>query len=138
MTQQRHRLLIAYQWLAGLCDLSTGLLLLILPAGTLRLMGIEHPPQPIEFARFIGAFVAAVGVSYLYAALLPTSHYTAARWQTVWFLTALSRSLVALFLVWSLTFGAMEHGWWTVAATDGLLAGIQWIGLRRGWLTFEA
>lgn len=131
------RWLPAYQWLAGLCDTATGALLLVAPAWTLKLMGVHEAPQPIQFVSFIGAFVLSVGLAYLYAARLPLVSANAARWQTVWLVTALSRSLVAGFLSSQIVAGKMEVAWLAVAVTDGTLAIWQWTGLRRGWLDFK-
>ena len=132
------RLLNLYQLLAGLCDTSTGLLLIFGPAWTLRLMGISAPPIPLAFASFVGAFVLSVGLSYLLVlGRAPLSGLrfasSAAAWQSQWQLTAVVRTAVALVLVANITFGKMEVRWITVAVTDALLAGIQWFGLFRGW-----
>lgn len=131
------RWLPAYQWLAGLCDTTTGVLLVFVPAWTLRLMGAQVLPQPVAFASFVGAFVLSVGLAYFYAARLPLTSANAARWRTVWFLTALTRTLVAVFLASQIVIGRMEHAWLTVALTDGALAAFQWTGLSRGWLNFK-
>jgi hypothetical protein len=131
------RWLPAYQWLAGLCDTSTGVMLVFAPAWTLRVMGLHQLPSPIEFVSFVGAFVLSVGLAYFYAARWPMNSRFAPRWQTVWFLTALSRSFVAMFLTWQIIAGKMEIAWLTVAFTDGALATVQWIGLKLGWLNFK-
>lgn len=131
------RWLPAFQWLAGACDFSTGILLMLAPDWTLALMGIRHPPEPIGYAAFIGAFVTSVGAAYLYGATLPMNSTNAPRWQTIWLLTALSRSLVALLLGWQVFSGKLETAWLTVVAMDGLLAALQWTGLSRGWLRFK-
>jgi hypothetical protein len=62
----------------------------------------------------------------------------APRWQTVWFLTALTRTLVAAFLLWQIAAQRMESTWLTVALTDGAFAAVQWIGLAKGWLRFDS
>jgi hypothetical protein len=126
--------LTVYQWLAGLCDVATGLLLVFTPGLCLSLMGVRQGPQPLEYAGFIGVFVLSVGLAYLYAAVEPLTAATAAHWQTVWWLTAWSRSLVAAFLTWKILAGGLEAAWVTVALTDGALAAFQWTGLRAGWL----
>lgn len=127
-----------FQWLAGACDTATGVLLVFAPAWTLKLMGVQRLPQPVEFAAFGGVFVLGVGLAYLTVARLPLTAKTAPRWQAVWSLTALIRALVASFLVWQIFAGRMEKAWLTVAATDGALAMFQWAGLKRGWLDFKA
>jgi len=134
---QRSFWLRVYQWSAGLCDLTTGILLVLAPAWTLALMGVKHAPQPVEFAAFIGVFVLSVGVAYLYAARLPMTSANAPCWQTIWWLTAMSRTLVAAFLGWKFFSGRLETAWLTVALTDGVLAAFQWLGLRQGWLAFN-
>ena len=131
------RWLPVYQWLAGSCDTATGLLLMVAPGWTLACMGMQHPPQPIEFAGFIGAFVFSVGAACLYAARLPMDAGNAPRWQTVWLLTALTRTMVAAFLAWRMATGQLELAWITVALTDGALALFQWTGLWQGWLRFK-
>lgn len=138
MTKQRALFwILTYQYLAGLSDTTTGWLLVLEPQWTLTLMGVRRIPQPIEFASFVGVFVLGVGVTYLYATRLPLVAANTARWQTIWALTALIRTLVALFLSGEILLGRMERAWVTVAITDGTLALIQWIGLRKGWLNVE-
>jgi hypothetical protein len=127
----------AYQWVAGSGDTATGFLLVVAPVWTLKLMGIQQLPQPIAFAGFVGVFVLGVGLAYFYAARLPLNARNAPRWQTVWWLTALIRSLVAVFIAWQIFSGRMEKTWLTVAVTDGVLAIFQWTGLIRGWLDFK-
>ena len=133
---RKYRLgLTIYQYAAGLCDMSTGLLLVFAPAWTLHLMGISVPPQPIEFTSFIGVFVFSVGLTYFWVALIwPLSAASIPTWQTQWLITALIRILVALFLLSEIASGRMEPRWIVVALSDGVLALIQWYGLCRGWL----
>jgi hypothetical protein len=52
----------------------------------------------------------------------------------VWLLTAITRAIVALFIVSRILAGTFETGWITVAISDGVLALIQAIGLSKGWL----
>ena len=133
---QSTRLLTVYEYVAGLSDTGTGLLLIFAPAWTLRLMRVNSLPQPIEFAGFIGAFVLSVGLTYLLMATgWPLSQRNSDLWKFQWALTALIRTLVALYLSFQIARGCMELAWITVALSDGTLAGIQWVGLARGWLT---
>jgi hypothetical protein len=129
--------LLTYQYVAGLSDTSTGLLLVFAPSWTLTLMGVQRLPQPIEYASYVGVFVLGVGLAYLSVTRLPLTAQNTPRWQTVWILTALIRSLVAAFLLAEILSGQMEPAWFTVAIVDGCLAVIQWIGLWKGWLNFE-
>lgn len=53
---------------AGALDAGTGLGLVVLPAWTLHMMGVAPPgAEALEFVRFVGVFVAAVGMCYLVA-----------------------------------------------------------------------
>jgi hypothetical protein len=122
-----------YQYAAGLCDTCTGLLLVFVPGWTLRLMRIGVAPQPIEFASFIGIFVLGVGLTYLWFPI--TLQRPAAPIHSQWRITALVRTLVAIFLLSEVFSGKMEFGWIVVALSDGTLALIQWFGLLRGWLS---
>jgi hypothetical protein len=127
--------LLAYQYAAGLCDSATGLLLIAAPAWTLSLMGLTVIPQPIVFVRYIGIFVLSVGLTYVWAAVhWPFRMRARKEWSTQWKMTALIRSLVALFVVWQVAAGALELRWISVALSDGAFALIQWTGLVRGWL----
>src|ERR1700761_757312 len=135
MTGRRGRVpLLLYQYTVGLCDAITGLLLVIAPEWTLRTMGVKMLPHPTVFASYIGSFVFGVGLTYIWCAAgwIP-KNASAAHWQAQWFLTALIRSLVALFITCEIAAGAMEKAWISVALFDGALAIIQWLGLGKGW-----
>jgi hypothetical protein len=135
MNAPPRRWLILYQYLAGLCDATTGVLLIAAPVRTLGMMGLAVIPQPVAFVRFIGVFVLSVGLTYLWAAILwPRTPHANIGWCTQWKITALIRTLVALFVLWQITAGAIESRWISVAVSDGVFALIQWIGLRKGWL----
>lgn len=134
--RQRTRLLTVYEYVAGLSDTSTGLLLIFVPGWTLKLMRVSSLPQPIEFAGFIGAFVLSVGLTYLFMVMRwPLARGNADLWKAQWSITALIRTLVALFLLLQIARGRMEMAWITVALSDGTLAAVQWVGLALGWLT---
>ena len=122
-----------YQYLAGLCDAGTGLLVIGFPGFTLGLMGLTLVSIP--FTRFIGVFVFSVGLSYLWTVTRwPLNEHTVPVWLTQWKITALIRSLVAMFLLWQVAAHAMESRWMTVALIDGLFAAIQIIGIEQGWI----
>jgi hypothetical protein len=127
--------ILLYHYAAGLSDTLTGLLLLFAPAWTLHLMGVSQVPQPLFFASYVGVFVLCVGATYLW---VPASRLTSlprsACWRTQWLITALFRSLIAIFVFAEIAVGTMERGWIAVALTDGVFAAIQWMGLRRNWL----
>ncbi len=128
------RLLLSYQLLTGASDTGTGLLLIVAPALTLRLMKLHVDPAALPLLSYIGVFVLSVGIACFYGALLARKPVFAARLQTVWLLTAITRGLVAVFVVCQIASGKLEAGWITVALTDGAFAVLQSIGLLRGWL----
>ncbi len=126
--------LLAYQIVAGFCDASTGALLLMAPALTLRLMMLRAPDDALVYISFIGAFVLATGLTYLYGAYLVLRGRYANKMQVLWLLTALTRASVAIFVIGQVLSGALPMGWTSVAAADGACVLIQATGLRRGWL----
>ncbi len=129
-------LLFAYQLLLGASDTATGVLLLIAPALTLRLLHL-HPADPatLPYLSYIGAFVLSVGIACFYGAWLTTLHHFAAKLEVVWLLTAITRASVALYVFAQVFMGNLDPGWITVALSDGIFALIQFTGLARGWLT---
>ncbi|WP_263351541.1 hypothetical protein [Acidicapsa acidisoli] len=134
----RRRALFAYQLLTGLSDAGTGILLILEPGFTLHLMRLHVAEDALPFLSFIGAFVLSTGVSCLFGAWLAGRHDVSQRLEMVWLLTALTRGLVAAFVLVSILSNTLEFGWLTVAVSDGVLAVIQVIGLRKGWLSDDA
>jgi hypothetical protein len=127
--------LLAYQLIAGVSDTFTGMLLLAAPIFTARMMGLSVPYDATPFLSFIGAFVLAVGLSYLYGALLVRRTSGVQRLEAVWLLTAIIRSSVAIFVLAAVLNGTLATGWLFVAIFDGICVIIQARGLRRGWLS---
>ncbi len=127
-------LLIAYQFLTGLSDTSTGLLLIVAPEFALRLMRLHVASDTLPFLSYIGVFVLSVGLACLYGGLQALKDVPSDRLEVVWLLTAITRALVAVFVVVKMASGALEPGWSSVALTDGAIALIQFLGLARGWL----
>jgi hypothetical protein len=128
--------LLGYQLIAGLSDTTTGLLLIVAPATTLHLMSLHALSDSLPFLSYIGVFVLSVGIAFLYGAwLLTTRPVLIQKLETVWLLTAITRGLVAAFVVSHVFSGSLEPGWITVALTDGAFALLQTIGLARGWLS---
>ena len=127
--------ILLYHYAAGLCDTSTGLLLLFAPALTLRMMGITRNPRPLFYASYVGIFVFCVGFSYL---VVPGTGLAkslgAASWRTQWLITALFRTAIAVFVSVQVAIGGMQPAWIAVALTDATFAVVQWIGLRRDWI----
>ena len=124
-----------YQYCAGLCDCTTGVLLIGFPAFTLRLMGLGVIPQPVAFVRYIGVFVMSVGLTYLWtAARWPLNEHVVLVWMTQWKITAIIRMCVAVFVIWQVLVHALEIRWITVGLTDGILAVVQVVGLEQEWI----
>jgi hypothetical protein len=107
-------------------------LLVVAPALTLRLMGIERVPADPTFLRFVGVFVGGVGLSYLYPWVLDARRRDQ-RVRTVLEVSAGLRLLVAAFVFASVATGALVARWSMVAITDLAFALVQlaWIA-RRG------
>jgi hypothetical protein len=126
--------LLVYQWLTGLSDTLTGVLLYVAPLFTLQLMGINAEVDASPYVSYIGAFVLAVGLSGLYGAYAVTSRLRPERLEMVWLLTAFSRAAVAIYVAKSVLTGALEPAWIAVAAFDGLCVLIQGVGLKRNWI----
>ena len=113
----------------GAMDTLTGLLLIFVPGLVLRLLKIEAPsPDAMVFLSWIGVFVMAVGLSYGFA----LGRHRAAG-GTVWLFTSMARILVAVFLVIQITREIMAPAWLLVAISDGLVALVQMVVLRKGW-----
>lgn len=130
----KRSLLVAYQFLTGLSDTSTGLLLIAAPALTLRLMKLHAAEDALPFLSYIGVFVLSVGVACFYGGWLAVKNAAPDKLEVVWLLTAITRGLVAVFVLVKVASGALEAGWSTVAFTDGAFALVQFIGLAKGWL----
>jgi len=130
----KRRILLGYQLLTGLSDTITGILLMFSPALALGLMRLSLPSSSLPLLSYIGAFVLSVGIACLYGAYLVTRQTFAQKLEVVWLLTAITRGLVTIFIVWKVTSGVLEAGWLSVAISDGTFAMIQGIGLYRRWL----
>jgi hypothetical protein len=128
------RSLFLYQLLTGLSDTSTGILLIFAPALTLHLMGLTRPTVAPVFLSFVGAFVLSVGIACLYGGWLVTQLHFSIRLREVWIITAISRGVVATFLLSRMLDGQLQPGWSRAAISDGVFALLQVLGLQRGWL----
>ena len=119
-----------YCLLAGLCDASTGVLLLAAPLFVVSLLGLEPVPAPPVYLAFVGAFVLAVGLAYLYPFVLSPARREE-RIRVLFEITAISRLAVASFLTWAIVGRQLGLAWGTVLLTDLLLASFQIYSLRR-------
>ncbi|MFP5275946.1 MAG: hypothetical protein ACLGPM_02430 [Acidobacteriota bacterium] len=131
-------LLLAYQWLTGLSDTCTGLLLIVAPGLTLTLMGVPAPAGQLVYIAYIGAFVLGVGLCCLYGVRLILRGDTGRQLGTVWLLTAVLRASVAAFVAQQVMTGALSSGWIGVAGFDGACVAIQAAGLWKGWVKYAA
>lgn len=127
-------ILLGYQLLIAFSDAATGVLLMVAPEWTMRLMHLHVPFDALPFLSFIGAFVFSVGLCCLYGALLLAQGDYGAKIEMVWLLTAFTRGAVAIFIVTQVLASTFEVGWLTVVVSDGACVVIQAIGLSRGWL----
>jgi hypothetical membrane protein len=128
------RILLGYQIAIAAADLLTGIGLIAVPALVLSLLGLHPSGAALPYLSFAGAFVTSVGIACAYGAHLIFRGGCPKRIETVWLLTAITRGMVALFLVTRILAGSMEAGWLAVALFDGACAAIQTMGLRQEWL----
>lgn len=122
------------QWLrfaslaVGAMDASTGLMLIVAPTLTLKLMQVPAvSPESSVFLSWMGVFIASIGLSY--GLVLKGTREA----EVVWMFTAIVRLSVACFVTTKIIMGDLPSAWILVAATDGIVAMGQWLGLRAGW-----
>ena len=122
-----------FSLLAGLMDSMTGLLLILFPEMTLKLMGIPGEMHPPALIGFIGAFVLANGSLYLWAQVIGKRQSPWLILQHIWLVTAWVRICVGLTTGVSVLNGQLMLAWISVPITDLFVAGIQlyWIRSNR-------
>jgi len=120
--------------LAGLMDTTTGALLVASPALTFRLMMVPDVVAEPFFVRFVGAFVGAVGLVYLYPFTASSPERRARILEGSLRTTMVVRSVIAIFVGASILTGALTIHWATVFVSDAGLAIIQAAILRNGVL----
>jgi hypothetical protein len=108
--------------------------LVLAPGLVTALLGIPGLPAEPIFLRWIGVFVGGVGLAYLFP-FLPGARPPglAVRLGVVIEVTALIRTLVAVFVTFATAARALPAAWLSVAATDAALAAVQVAMLRRGF-----
>ncbi len=128
----RRRLCALYNLGAGAIDAVTGPWLVFSPATALAAMGAEPEPDAL-FVSFVGAFVAAVGLSYWWAAWRWWKNGDTAFLRAQWRLTILFRLAAGLFCIAQIALDNLGLAWASVPATDFALALIQVALLRARW-----
>ena len=114
----------------GGMDVFTGVLLMVAPAFTLRLMGLPAlGDEASVFLSWIGAFVFSTGLTYG----LAFGARAAESGPLVWTMTSLVRSVSAGFVTIQVMSGRLDAGWLTVALTDAGVAAVQVYGISRLW-----
>ena len=123
-------------WLAlgaGVLDFGTGHGLLYAPEFTLRLMRVAPlSTEALIYLRMIGAFVSAVGFSYLWALLRWKISGDATLLRSTLELTIWFRLAVAGYSSLAIARGWLSPLWLSVPAADFFLAAAQTWLLRRG------
>lgn len=121
----------AFCILAGLCDGSTGVMLVAAPLATLRLMGIEALPSEPVYMRFIGAFVASVGCAYLFPFLFLRGPARDRCIEGMLTTTTIIRLCIATFTGTAIARGALAASWITVPLSDLAIAAFQLLLLKQ-------
>lgn len=129
--EKKFRPATLYCLIAGAGDAVTGLLLVAAPLFTIGLMGISGVPAEPVYLRFVGAFVAGVGMSYLFPFFYRDPRRTDQTLAVVLEVTALIRLGIALFVGWAVVTGVLSAGWVSVLATDLVLAIAQIVMVKR-------
>ncbi len=130
----RRRLAATYTALAGGMDAITGPWLVLAPNAALAAMGVAPEfEEDLLFVSFVGAFVGAVGWSYLWALRRWLKHGDTAFLRSVWRVTILFRLAAGTFCAVHIARDNLEAGWLSVPLADFALAAIQIALLRAGW-----
>jgi hypothetical protein len=107
---------------AGLLDFGSGVGLALAPAKVLPLLRMPAPTaEALVYLRFVGAFVTAVGVSYLLALVLGGI----GRLCAVFEFTLVFRFATGIFVAIAVARDWLAFPWASVIATDFALIGIQ-------------
>ncbi|HLP06850.1 MAG TPA: hypothetical protein VK178_01700 [Opitutaceae bacterium] len=130
--QLRRKLAAAYTALAGGMDAVTGPWLVFAPASALAAMGVEAEDDTL-FVSWVGAFVGAVGWSYLWALWRWWKLGDTAFLRSVWRVTILFRLAAGSYCAAQIALDLLDPAWFTVPLADFLLAGVQIWLLRAGW-----
>ncbi len=130
----RRQLAATYTAVAGGIDALVGPWLVFAPASALAAMGAEPEfGEDLLFVSFVGAFVGAVGWSYLWALWRWLRRGDTVFLRAVWRVTILLRLAAGSFVVSQLALDNLDLGWFGVPLADFLFASIQFVLLRAGW-----
>ncbi len=130
--QRRRRLTLAYTALAGGMDALTGPWLVFAPASALAALHVDPEPDAV-FISFVGAFVGALGWSYLWALHRWLRHGDSAFLHSVWRVTILFRLAAGTFCATQVALDNLALGWISVPLADFTFAATQLWLLRAGW-----
>jgi hypothetical protein len=116
---------------AGAMDFATGAGLVCLPGFTLGAMQVAAPgAEASVFLGWVGAFVGAVGASYL----VTLARGGTGRLRDLFVLTILFRAAAGGYCAVAVARGELEARWVAVAVTDlALVAGQAWFLKRKEW-----
>ena len=115
----------------------TGLLLILTPSFTFRLMSISFPEDCHVFASYLGVFVFSVGMAHFLTGGFPVDRVARERWKTIWLITSIVRLSVAAFVSAQIILGGLTPGWATMAVTDFGVASLFLFLLRRQALAIK-
>jgi len=119
------------RWLAlavGALDAGTGAGLVVAPAWTLAGMGVNPPgAEALEFVRFVGAFVGAVGLVYFIAGWRGNGRGL----RPVLDFTRYFRGAAGTFVLVMVAGGTWQAAWLSVTFTDYALVIVQSVLLAR-------
>ncbi|HWA26205.1 MAG TPA: hypothetical protein VG734_11120 [Lacunisphaera sp.] len=119
------------RWLAlaaGAMDAGTGACLVAVPAWTLACMGVTPPgAEALEYVRFVGAFVGAVGLVYFVAGWRGNARAL----RTVLDFTRVFRGAAGTFVLAMVAGAGWSPAWLSVTGTDYALVVVQTIILAR-------
>lgn len=110
-----------FNFIVGMCDFITGVLLISYPEVVLQFMFIKEVPSPDVYLRYIGVFVMGTGLTYFLPYYLEKEDLT----PFVWMQTSIIRFLVCFFVILQVLKNTLAMPWLIVAATDGIIAIIQ-------------
>ena len=111
----------------GIGDLTTGIGLLAKPAYVFQALGLPEPPGGAWIlVRWLGVFVACVGLAGIWPSFAPSRLSAAAE------ITTVTRLAVAGFLAIAVCSRSLPSPWLVVGAFDAVVALVQLVLRARG------